>query len=435
MARKTAIRITNAELRAEEFKADARKDIVPVVRTGDIKSGLPTLADFRADRNMLPAGVLRPDGTLDMRADSLLRRANSAASLELRGANYSTEDRADVAATIVADVLALAGGLKLAPENARPSTDKNSGISADSPKVTLTALCDRAKTLRRSIDRQRQHDCAGEKVAREKRALQPAALGIKPDDTTAKHAAILGRASVAVARRATDSVFRDLFKLADDGEVDRGKPSWATLYQWVRGETAEVCAAENGVELSAWKMRANRGGKTIRETWTSAELAARLTLGATDKQVIGTTLPDEYVCAGADSAHAYTDLHGDVVHGPADVLTFCIGDHSGSWGHGKTGAGAQLRELAADGRITADENGRYRKRTYPELVRPTTADEARDLCTVTEGRKVYSCQPSPAMLLQRRADSLRRMRAAYARMAKGQPRGVSEISDLRRSLA
>lgn len=241
MARKTAVHTTNAEVAAAEYAADARKDRAA---TG-VPTGLVSLAALRERRGI-------------MTERALLKRAQDAARLELRGENYGADDRADVAATIIADVLA-----------------ENHGTPprSESPKATLTAFCDRAKTLRRSLQRQRARDDSDAQRAAESHALSADALGA--DSTPAKHAAIVGRSSADAAARAASAICAEL-KLPDEDK----SPHWTLFYVWARGESPEVCAAERGVSFAAWRVRQTRGAKFVRGFYGASELLTRLTLGA-----------------------------------------------------------------------------------------------------------------------------------------------------------
>lgn len=260
MARKTAVHTTNAELAAAEHRADERTD--RQVNATPMPTGLMSLAEWRERRGLLPLAVKRDDGTLNRSADSLLNRATNAARLELRGASFSPDDRADVAAAIMADVLTETGG---------------SAPRADSPRVTLTALCDRAKTLRRSLERQRARDDADAQAAAARYALTADALGI--DQTPAEHVAIVGRSSVAAAERAALAAM-DAIGLDTGGENVTDTPVFALFYVMARGESPEVCAAERGVSHGAWRVRQSRGAKLIHATYSASEVLARLTLGA-----------------------------------------------------------------------------------------------------------------------------------------------------------
>lgn len=242
--RKTVVAHTGAELSLQEARADAKKDRP---RQAASRGLLPTLAEWREARNR-------------MTEYELLKLARSAARLELRGAMYSADDRLDVAATIVADVLA-------ANDGATPRRDS-------AKYASLGAACKRAQTLRRTIDRTREHDAKEARARAVAYAQSPAALGA--EHTPAAHVAILAMASERAAERAASAVCSELGLPADCDS-----PAWCVFYQWARGATGEVCAAERGVTWACWKVRQSRGAKFVRGFYGAAELMGRLSLGAT----------------------------------------------------------------------------------------------------------------------------------------------------------
>src|SRR5581483_1594301 len=195
-----------------------------------------------------------------MTAAELLKLARSAARLELRGQNYSADDRADVAAAIVAAVLEHTGG-------AMPRRE--------SDRVKLGRLCGDAKNYRRAIDTRREHDSAEAQRAAAAESLTAAALGHRATATPAEHAAIVARSATLAAERAASAICAELGLPAETDSA-----LWSVLYQWARGATGEVCAAERGVTWGAWKVRQTRGARLMRETFTAAALMSRLTLGA-----------------------------------------------------------------------------------------------------------------------------------------------------------
>jgi hypothetical protein len=239
----TLKREVSAARLAAKRAADARTESL---RPSGGPALLPNLAQMRELRGQLEAA-------------ELLKLARSAARLELRGERYSADDRADVAASIVAAVLADTGG-------AMPRRE--------SPRIKLGRLCGDAKNLRRSIDAARERDQleAGREAARH--ALTADALGHSP--TPAAHAAIVARSGELAAERAATAICAELGLPADPDTA-----AWSVLYQWARGATGEVCAAERGATWGAWKVRQTRGAKFLREFYSAAELMARLTLGAT----------------------------------------------------------------------------------------------------------------------------------------------------------
>lgn len=243
MARKTAIRITNAEARAEEYKTDARKDAPMAPNTAGL---LPSLAEYRAARGM-------------MEADELLKLCKSAARLELRGAMYSPDDRLDVAADIMAAVMVETRGAL--PRRA-------------SERVKLGRLCGDAKNRRRSIDARRERDRIDAEARASEYALSAAAIGA--DHTPARHVAIVARAGALAAARAATAVCEELGLPAPEDS-----PAWTVFYVWTRGASPEVCAAERGATWATFRVRMSRGATFVRKFYGLAELVSRLTLGAT----------------------------------------------------------------------------------------------------------------------------------------------------------
>lgn len=358
MARKSAIHVTNADVAAAEYRRDARTDRQTHATPAPI--GLMSMSEWRERRGQLPLAVKRPDGTLNRSEDSLLKRATDAARLELRGASYSPDDRADVAAQIVADVLTETDG---APPR------------RDSRRVTLTALCDRAKTARRSIERQRARDDAKAQTDAERYALSADALGI--DFTPAEHAAIVARSSAAAAERAALAGMR-LIGL----EPDAQSPIFTLFYVWARGASPEVCAAERGVSHGAWRVRQSRGAKLLRSAYSAAELLSLVTLGS--RKVGGTTV---YVMADdSREAHGRTrmlapDWRDRADTYPAEVVTAKLARedrvHHMTARKRRGSADVQAREtadaLARLGRALAGQGRRER----PAAKRSTLAEARR----------------------------------------------------------
>jgi hypothetical protein len=249
MARKSAIRISNAEIAAVEYAKAARRDQL-AAENG--KQGIDLLHRIAAEDRRERLGL--------MAERDLLKRAADAARLELRGASFSPDDRQDVAAQIVADVLEMIGG-------GMPRHDDR--------RVSLTALCDRAKTLRRSIERQRARDDISAQDDANRYATSAAALGIDTDETPAERAALLAAESADAAAHAASALCRMLRLAAEpDSAV------WCHFYVLARGKSPEDCAAERAVSWGAWRVRMSRGAKLIRAAYSATELVRRLTLGA-----------------------------------------------------------------------------------------------------------------------------------------------------------
>lgn len=220
MSRKTAIRITNAEIGAAEFAADDRRD-----RT--YSDTAPTVLDL----------IRSARGQMDMR--ELLKRCESAARLELRG--WDGEDRKDCAAAIMLHVL----------EETRGAPPRK-----DSPRVKLTHLCHLAQNWRTTTTRYR---AAVERARQAQEDAHTLSMGAALDIIDAKPL----DAEIAAAEESAERAHVVAERICDRLELPRGAAVYARIYQWARGETSEVCADENGVKLSTWDMRLKRGAEMI----------------------------------------------------------------------------------------------------------------------------------------------------------------------------
>lgn len=230
MARKTAIRITNAELGAEEYRREVARDVhVEGPR-------LSTYQLLRQAREM-------------MTESELLALAKSAARLELRGAEWSAEDRADCASETVWHILTDCDG---------------SAPPRGSMKGSLTHACHVAKNWRTSKLRQRAADKRAQEAAEDRLSVSGSAMweALEMADIPDGYAA---------ARQA--QVIEEAHRVAEDAtqrlELTTGGPVHAVFYQWARDESAAVCADENGVSAEAWQKRVERGQALIRAAFPS----------------------------------------------------------------------------------------------------------------------------------------------------------------------
>jgi hypothetical protein len=267
---------TRAELDAADAARQARHDAADARRATLAANGtlLPTLAEIRERRNLMPA-------------ESVLSVARSAARLEMRGANYSREDREDVAAEIMRRLYLDTGGA--APR-------------ADSPRVTLTSFCGTARNLRDSLDRQRARDAADAAREAQERAQTPDALGV----TVARAVADMARVSERGACSAVDAV---LAKLGVTAETDDAV--WLTLYQWVTGETAARVAERRELGAKLAEKRIATGAKFLRDFYSVAELGALLALGARDgAPIVLVTADDSREAHGRTPIMAQTPREG-----------------------------------------------------------------------------------------------------------------------------
>lgn len=372
MARRTAIRITNAEVAAAEHKTQARRDNAPSTeRTPS------TLDLMRAARGI-------------MSEDELLQLAKDAAALEMR--SYDAEDRKDAAAEAIWHVLAACDG-------SPPRRDSN--------LANIAHLRGLVRNYRRALDAKRRlADAAAETEAAEYAASEAWTLdGLVTD--SGYLAAAAAQSIDAAHKLANDAA--DKLQLSRDGIVSEGVH--AVFYQWIRDRTGEVCASECGVSHAAWKMRVNRGAKFIRANIGASRLLAILTEGDVQSAALfgnvrttvtaGTTPPDVCQVSGAEGVYHVTDLYGDVFHAaeisdpvtgettPAP-LTFCHVDASrDASSHAGTWAGKLARDAAADWR---DGTAGGSKPATPE-----DAAAAAAACNVTRQK------PAPKMIAARRA--------------------------------
>jgi hypothetical protein len=393
MARKTAIHITAAELNTAEHAADERRDIAAdkaeVART----LALPTLAELRAARGMLTE-------------DELWQRCLSAARLEMRGKDYSYEDRVDCASELWRTTW-LDNGQTLP--------------RGDDERYSLTVQCGRASNYRRSLDRQRAQDAKRAKEAAEAIAASPAGLGIVRDDTLAKHAAILARYDEHTKAAAVSAVCETL-ALPEMTAPD--EPVWLTLYQWVTAQTAAQVAADRNMGQKLAEKRIAAGAKFLRGFYSPVELASKLTLTAADyapRTLAGAT-DERTVIGGSGTAHSYALDYGETVAAPMAALPLVMADDSRT-AHGRTPI---MAASAANWREGTD-GGEHAHRAE-------TAAEAKAACRVTTLAAEHvrpADERTEAEKQQHKADALR----ALGRAARGKRTGrASATSDLGRAI-
>jgi hypothetical protein len=272
MARPTAIRITNQEIRAREYRSDARQDSSSKrpMKTADV------LASLRAKRD-------------ELTSDELLRRAGDAARLTMRGDQFSAEDRKDCAAEITWMVLAKMPGAQL-PNR----TDK---------RADLTALRNHAQNWRRALIRRRAADIRANQDAQARRATSwTRALDSLHLDLSAGAAEDAADNAAAAANAACERL-----------RVPSGGAIWTALYQWTRDATAEICGADIGITANAWAKRAHAGHIAIYTLCPDAsDLIATLTGADTGRSAIDGavlySLRDERISQHADrmSSHRLT---------------------------------------------------------------------------------------------------------------------------------
>ena len=234
--RKTTVAKTREALNAEDLRSAERADR-PMPGTG---TGLLSLDELRARR-----------GQIDAR--ELLTRCRRAAARELRGAMFSTEDRADVASELMRRVLLDTGG-------AMPR--------AESHAVTPLALRDVAKNLRRSITAQRAHDDAEAKRREAEYATTADAI------TAGASASLIAGISDREAERAVTALLAAL-NLTDD--VDG--PVWLTMYRYTLDLTVPEVAERRELAPKTAENRCAAGARMLANFWTLPQLAALIAAG------------------------------------------------------------------------------------------------------------------------------------------------------------
>lgn len=400
MARKTAIRVTNSaeiaeregieNLGAREVAADARRDVV-----ADAK---PSTAELlRRARNR---------STDAERAAGLLRRCQDAASLEMRGDGFSPDDRADLAAELMARVCA----------------DFPHGLpELDDRTVSLTVLCGRAANYRTAVQSQRARNHERFLLDRAERAASADSVAAEKVREDAETAAI----------EAPGIAAREARRICLALKLDPTGPSFAPIYQWMRDAPGPQCADECGYSAGSWRIRVSNGGKLIRALHAdAADMLAAILPG--DATIIDYREADG---TRALMRFAHSDLSRE-----AD-------------GHGETYTGRKLREKAGEWREGTDAGDRP--------VRPINADAAREACKVTQrapdklagkraerartgGRKMVSNGRSRRAVTlqarseqQARADALRTIGREHSRTARRERAAAikSAIPAVRREVA
>lgn len=286
-----------------------------------------------------------------------LARCRDAARREMRGANYSPDDRADCAAEILAAGLAETHGTPPRIDDARHS---------------LTAYCGRARNYRRGLERERARDDA-ERIAAEDRQAWSMVDTLAdaeplPEPTSRVEAWIA--AQRAVARLGVGDI-----PAAD-----------LLLYRLARDVSAAVLSAEVGKSHDAYRQAESRAAKSIRERFPDA---AALMLALAD----------------VNPAPRIDPMDGSTVwlYGYADASR-------GATTHGKTVAGRMVRNLAAEWR-TGTAGGQHARRAE-------NAAAAREVCEVKR-RRPRKPTPATARLTdeqraQAEADAIRKLGRALA---------------------
>lgn len=410
--RRTTIAKDRATLNREDAKRDAKRD-----------------APRRSPSGLLPSIEAQREQRECVSAEDLWLTCRKASRVALRGTMYSPDDREDCAAKLVADVLASAAeaveprrrGATGSPAEVLayidytlrlwPSSEAGLLPRRDSRLVFLPRLIDSAKHYRESIDRVRTRDRmqAEDRAAQE--ATTPAALGIT--ETPAKHARIVGRSGALEARQAAVTMCRDLrldqvssgrsWRPATDAELaDTGV--WRVFYQWSRERSGEVCAAECGISYGTWRTSVHRGAEFVQRFYSAAELARKLTLGATDRETVGSVGVEDYrvVVGRTGEVHAYPMDYGSVETRLAEYLRIVTDDRSRE-------AHTHTPLLAS---VPTAEHWRE-----PHYDRPADRDAARALCDCrrVNVRPKRERERAKGDTLQHEADSLQTLARLYAK--------------------
>lgn len=232
--------------------------------------------------------------------------------------------------------------------------------TSEDSRYDLSTLRGRAQNWRRSLDRKRATDAAEAKDRENRRAASWAASVADAIDR-AEDARLRAQESAEDAARAADLACERL-------GMERGAAVWSVFYQWARNEDGATCAAECGVRPGTWRERTAAAGRMIRALYPSAaDLLPALTGAA--------------VVTAQDGAVLYT-LADERTHG-----------------------------YRAPGKLTPPEN------YGPTPVRPSDAEQARELCTVRH------TVPRPLTRKLARRAMWRRMTDGSARLYRRYPRG------------
>jgi hypothetical protein len=177
----------------------------------------------------------------------LLSRCKSAARLEMRGQMFSTDDRLECAASIMAD-----GVAELKGSMPREGDQRHS----------LNAYCGRAKNYRRSIQRQRDRDAADAERCADEQAWTLDAL--MPD-----YGVDVEPPSMETAARAAEHAMQRL-------DLD-GENVFTLFYGYCRDLPGPVVADELTISANAYDVRCLRAKAVVRDAYpTAVEFLAAL---------------------------------------------------------------------------------------------------------------------------------------------------------------
>lgn len=189
---------------------------------------LPSIAEMRERRGQL-------------NEHQLWYRCQSAARLEMRGQRYSSDDRQDCAAQIMADGIAALNGSMPTERDVRHS---------------LGSYCKRAQTVRRSLDRSRDRDILAAEQEQDTAAWSLDAL----TPATMPNAEV----SASDALKAAETACRRL-------GFPAGGPILTLIYGYARDLPSAVVAHELQMTPNAYDVACCRGRETVRLTYPTAE--------------------------------------------------------------------------------------------------------------------------------------------------------------------
>lgn len=169
----------------------------------------------------------------------LWQRCKSAARLEMRGQTFSTDDRDECAAKIMAQGL---------------EETKGSLPVSDSPKHTLSAYCGRAKNHRRSLEAQRQRDEHQAMMELDQSAWADIEIDVyEPEEISAEDA-------MRIAKQTCKRL----------GMSYTSSSIGALFYGYVRDLPSQDVAAELGMNVAAYDMACSRGRSLVRAAFPNA---------------------------------------------------------------------------------------------------------------------------------------------------------------------
>jgi hypothetical protein len=211
----------------------------------------------------------------------LWQRCKSAARLELRGKSFSSDDRDECAAKIMAQGLEdTSGSLPL----------------RDSPRHTLSAYCGRAKNHRRSLEAQRARDDQQAMMELDQSAWADIEVDIyEPREIDRYEATLI---SAGIVRRLGMHLGGDVAKL---------------FYRYVRDLPSADCAEELGMTVPAYDMACSRARVLVRAAYPGA-------VDFLDALAGGSTYWQDPMTQTAILRFVLHDDSSEAKHGPSRLL-------------------------------------------------------------------------------------------------------------------